>query len=546
MTNTQPGTETGTQVSESPAGAEHERGLGELLMVAPESLVIGANARRDVVLDAHFCKDVAERGVREPIAVRRDSDGRLIVRKGQRRALAACRAGLSVVRVFVEPPPDTDQDDTAAQVDRLVDQYGENFHRAPISEADEAQVHQQLLDLGLSAGQIARRTHIPAKRVRALHAVNTSPMARAALAGVGGPVLRLDHAAVVAEFDDQSQGAAEAVERLLEAAESDPERFFHVAQRLGDEREERRLVSAHTQTLAAQGVRVLTDEEATASTELYTLRPGPDDPAGTPLTVEEHTSCPGHAVHLTMRMDWSSRERVVHTEGYCTEPERHAPRFDRAPGSSDPGQAPEVSDAELQEAKQRQQAERRRVIANNRAWESATVQRRAWAGEFVARKKPPADAAAFIAATLAGGGHDIRKAMESGHPSACALLGLPAPAGYYTSGPRPLVEAATTATGVRATQLSLAVLLGAYEDGTSRNSWRSPTGETIAYFTALRGWGYPLSDVERLVLDPDADSHSLAEQIEAVIVDRDQAPDAEEGGSESQSGPGAEETPHPA
>jgi len=42
-------------------------GLGELRWVDPQSLVIGVNTRREVVLDPHFCRDVADRGVREPI-----------------------------------------------------------------------------------------------------------------------------------------------------------------------------------------------------------------------------------------------------------------------------------------------------------------------------------------------------------------------------------------------------------------------------------------------------------------------------------------------
>ncbi len=481
---------------------ESDGQLGELAQVDPTTLVIGVNSRREVQLDPHFCRDIADRGVREPIIVRRDGDGRLVVRKGQRRTLAAVRSRLPLVRVLIEAEPNAPEDDVTGQVERIVDQYGENFHRAALSEADEARAHQQLLDLGLTAGQIARRTHTPAPRVRALHAVTASPMARAALSGIGGPALRLDHAAVVAEFDDGAADSAEAVEVLLEAAERSPERFGHIAQRLRDDRDERRLVAEHTQTLTAQGLRVLTDDESAATTELCMLRPTADSPPGTQIDPQEHTCCPGHAVHLSMRMDWSTKEQRIEATPYCTEADWHAPRFDRDTGS---GPALEFSEHQVEEAKEQQRAERRRVIANNKKWESAAAHRRQWLAEFIARKKPPVDAAAFIALTLAAGSHDVRKAMESGSPTACALLGLPAPAGYYASGPRPLVEAARTAAGARATQLSLAVLLGGYEDGTSRNSWRSPTGETVAYFTALQAWRYPLSDVECLVLDPDAD-----------------------------------------
>lgn len=447
-----------------------EPGLARLVWVEPGQLVIGLNTRTEVRLDPHFCRDVAARGVREPITARRGADGRLVVRKGQRRTLAAVKAALGRVPVLIEADSDADEDDMIGQVDRIVDQWGENFHRAPISEGDEARAHQQLLDLGLSAAQIARRTHIPAKRVRALHAVTTSPMARAALGGVGGPALRLDQAAIIAEFDDGGEDSGQAVERLLEVAESDPDRFGHVVQRLRDDRQEKRLVAEHAQALAEQGVRVLTDADAEDAVELCRLRPGADSPSGTPLSEEEHSSCPGHAVHLTVRWDWQAQAKTVHSESHCTQPQRHATRIE--PGGNLAGnQGGERGDDDDQ-VKERQRTERRRVIANNRAWESATAHRRQWLTEFLSRKKAPADAAVFIATTLAVGSHDARRAMEGGQASACALLKLPELKPGWAGRSSELAEAAGTASAARATQIALAVLLGAYEDGTSRDSWR--------------------------------------------------------------------------
>ncbi len=74
---------------------------------------------------------------------RRGEDGALVVRKGKRRTLGAIEAGCSLVRVFIEPEPDpadpaTGDDaavDAAAQIERIVDQLGENHHRAATSEA---------------------------------------------------------------------------------------------------------------------------------------------------------------------------------------------------------------------------------------------------------------------------------------------------------------------------------------------------------------------------------------------------------------------------
>ncbi len=123
-----------------------------------------------------------------------------MVQTGQKRVLAAIEAGLDRVRVLVET--------------------------------------QQLLGLGLTAGQIARRRHIPTKRVKTAAAVAHS---RVAMDAVAESVLHLAQAAVVAEFaDDQT-----AVARLTTAASTRPEQFDHIAQQLRDDREQARLQLLH-------------------------------------------------------------------------------------------------------------------------------------------------------------------------------------------------------------------------------------------------------------------------------------------------------------
>ncbi len=92
-----------------------------------------------------------------------------MVQTGQKRVLAAIEAGLDRVRVIIETPVLTDERDRI--VDRILDQLGENEHRSAISDAEEARATQQLLGLGLTAGQIARRRHIPTKRVKTTAAV---------------------------------------------------------------------------------------------------------------------------------------------------------------------------------------------------------------------------------------------------------------------------------------------------------------------------------------------------------------------------------------
>jgi ParB family chromosome partitioning protein len=127
-----------------------------------------------------------------------------------------------------------------------------------------------------------------------------------------------------------------------------------------------------------------------------------------------------------------------------------------------------------------------------------------WLRQFLARKSAPKDAATWTAITLADGSHDIRRAMEDQHSLARDLLGLSDGEGqrWYRGGgrPHPIAAAAATATPGRAAVLSLAVLLAGLEAGTSKNTWRNPTADNLAYLTALQGWGYELSEVEQVAL----------------------------------------------
>jgi ParB family chromosome partitioning protein len=157
---------------------------------------------------------------------------------------------------------------------------------------------------------------------------------------------------------------------------------------------------------------------------------------------------------------------------------------------------------------ERAKLERREVIANNKAWDAARPVRRQWLSGFLTRRTAPKDAPAWIAATLASCAHDVRRAMEDGHQTALGLLGLAddPPWRPYSGTPNPVVGAAATVTPARATMLTLGLLLGGLESTLTRGSWRSATATQQAYFTALQTWGYPLSDVEQLVLAPTPDA----------------------------------------
>ncbi|WP_224404136.1 hypothetical protein [Pseudonocardia sp. ICBG1034] len=127
--------------------------------------------------------------------------------------------------------------------------------------------------------------------------------------------------------------------------------------------------------------------------------------------------------------------------------------------------------------------------------------------------------------------------MESGNALASTLLGLGDAGGYgyYSGRPNPIAEAARSGSAARATMLALALVLAAYEDGTTRDSWRNPTPATRRYFAQLRDWGYALADVEQLVLTDNTTDNTTdvlqdpADDVDDdVDVDEQGAPEGEE------------------
>jgi ParB family transcriptional regulator, chromosome partitioning protein len=301
---------------------------------------------------------------------------------------------------------------------------------------------------------------------------------------------------VLVEFD----GDQDALGALTECLQKDPARFAHVAQRLRDDREEARLRTEATARLAEDGVSVVEEPNTYGGPvrALRELRATEKTQLGTRLTVKRHAKCPGHAAYL----DYSSRRPVeerIEVVYVCTDfrERQHPLLWHSNLADSDVGQRGGKMTEE-------QKAERRTVIRNGKAWDSATTVRRDWLREFAARRTPPKGAAVWMAQMWGQGSPALRTAMEQDHPLAMDLLGLAPKDGrsrFNRGLTHPIADAAATATPGRATLLSLVMLLAAIEESTDRrHTWDSPSREQIAYFTQLDAWGYPLEEVEKLVL----------------------------------------------
>ncbi|WP_434157540.1 ParB/RepB/Spo0J family partition protein [Clavibacter michiganensis] len=76
----------------------------------PNTLIIEENVRPSTDLNRDFVRSIRENGVIVPVVARRDADGRVLVRAGQRRTLGAREAAVATIPVYV-----IDADDATAQ-----------------------------------------------------------------------------------------------------------------------------------------------------------------------------------------------------------------------------------------------------------------------------------------------------------------------------------------------------------------------------------------------------------------------------------------------
>ena len=142
-----------------------------------------------------------------------------------------------------------------------------------------------------------------------------------------------------------------------------------------------------------------------------------------------------------------------------------------------------------------EKVERRKVVANNKAWETATPVRRAYVTELLARRNVPKGTLRYVTevvmadpAGLAAGDGDrvaslIGKETNPGAWDRTAALAL---ASESSDARLPLVLLAQVAASVEAR-------FG------ERQGWRNPTSALVAYLRFLAACGYGLSEVEEEV-----------------------------------------------
>ncbi len=453
-----------------------------LVHVDPSTLLIDTNVRTTVRLDAKFKASIKAHGVLQPIVAISTEDG-LRVRFGQRRTLAAVEAELAEVPVYVAA------DDGEAE--RIVTQMAENDHREALTTGDRIAGVKQLAMIGVSAAQITKRTGMTRKDVDAAiiiaDDVKAVQIADAHTLAVAGWVIEFDG-------DEDAQQAI-----LREAGYGGEDRARHTVQRLRDKRE---TAAAREDVLATLTVPVI--EQPSYSDKTTAAVSDLRDADRKPLDPEAHRQCPGHVVVVRESYAYEAIEDETDDEGnpveydnsdeepepgqvtagghafavipYCQNYAEHGHRHAYGDGSAS------GSTSAAPESKEAASAERKRVIAGNKAWKAATVVRGEFIETLLARKSAPADTVLFTLRAITGHADQSRGrsalADKVGAKDGYGLLTIP------------------DLTGPQANAALLAFIVAACEASTDTNHWRAVQSGTALYLKQLEAWGYVLSDAE--------------------------------------------------
>ena len=542
------------ELSEEERAALHatwDAEIDTIVWAHPDKVLLAENVRTDnAEADEDTTANFKTHGVKTAVNGYRDYDtGAIVVTEGQRRVLNSREAGCKVPVWMKTPPP---ADERKATIERIVNQFIENDPalRRSLTLADTARALQQLAAFNLKPAGIARKLALGKQGKTYVENVLQAGQSELALQASERYDLDLLQAAVIAEFDEA--GDTDTAKELILTARTAPNNFAQLAERKRTERAEKQRLAALTEDLTEElttaGVTIfdesLPDDDGDARS-LDRLRPTPGHEPHTELTAEDHASCPGHGAWIeTDHHDEQGNQIPVAVYG-CADFLGHghalsyapAGRADFTPVPASTGtsldhalsedndedaaeQADEVAAARAAHAAaelERKKAAiiRKWVIQNNKDWDASETPRREWLAGLVQRSTAPKGAQLFLALQKAEGGYALRRAFERNHPLAMTLFGLRNGATLADL----TAKVAKAPTAGKATLYDLVLTLCAIEADLSRNTWRSPWGSARAYMAAIIGWGYPASDVERKVIDPETEQEVIAAQLGALTTD---------------------------
>jgi ParB family chromosome partitioning protein len=459
----------------------------------PTTLLVDVNIRKDAKPDKDFVASIKELGVLVPLIAVRTATGEVRVRFGHRRTLAAIEAGLSTVPVEIVG---NEASDDEGQIERILGQYAENVHRSDLTAGEKVQVVAQLSAFGVKASEITKKTRIPKKDVKAAITVAGSDLAKAASERYD--FLTLEQAAAVAEFQDDG----EAVKRLILAAQQGG--FDHHVQRLREDRQEKIEIAKAEAELTKQGISVVEQPEWNSPVKtLVQIRR-----TKRTLTDQAHASCPGYAAFIEAYFEYDDDDDpegeptetghwVTEATYVCTDPVAYGHL--KAAGTAAEANTPRDTSAQ-DAAEEAARNERRRVLANNKAWRSAETVRRDWLKSFLTRKTPPQGSLRFLTNAVVDA-YSTTRMVETKQGTTLELLGITVEDTHWGAHRKAMAKAMDEATDARAQVIGIGIVLADTETTLGVNSWRYPSWSHARYLSQLVAWGYEPSEIEQSVID---------------------------------------------
>jgi ParB family chromosome partitioning protein len=208
------------------------------------------------------------------------------------------------------------------------------------------------------------------------------------------------------------------------------------------------------------------------------------------LTPAQHRKCPGHAAAAR---DADDGYEVAYL---CLDPVGQG-HIDQRRGSPSATEASSDGGGMTDE----QKAERRRVVANNKAWEVATPVRREYVTELLARRSVPKGTLRYVTDVIMA---DPAGIAAGDGDRVASLIGKDTRPGAWDR-----TAAITLARDTSDARLPLVLLAQVAASVESRfgerQGWRHPTSALVDYLRFLATCGYGLSEVEQEVADGSGD-----------------------------------------
>lgn len=440
----------------------------ELVLIDAKDVILEANIRDESTPDTEFLNSVETFGILTPVSGRRDSTGQIHIRIGQRRTLAARATGTPLPVIVFEA--DTADAPEPAWL-RTATQMVENDHRKNLTGIQRAAAYQQMEIDGLSIPKIAGKLGISKETVKAGITVANRPAAAQHLRDVNLDLIQM---ATIAEFETDP----ETMHDLIETATEYPQQFAHAVERAKRAKSDSELITARLDELKAQGTRTLTYNDYSEGAAERRSSLVKDDA----VTVDPEL---GDGIATVVQTNYQGEIREFEV---ILDPKLYGykARYDNGTQAATGPMTDE------------QKAERRQLIANNKAWSAADAVRQAWITEFLTRKVLPKDAGVFIAVALTRFPYEMERGSQS---TAHSLLGVEMKHGMNSNA---LAEIVENNPG-KAELITLALMIAKLEDSLSKETWRHvASGHTAAsakfFFLHLRDWGYNLSRIESVVI----------------------------------------------